>query len=483
MLTLCKILRFGTLRIAALVMSMPGFLSFPVEAEVDHEGLFRSRLVDVRERLERRVAHREMLSGQIDSLSMKLDQINRERKEALSALAEQVDRTRSYQNELDRLVPRLLPRLNKLDGLRKQGAHTISGLANVGRDGNVGPKEKARLLAVKAASISQMRRASTSIRLLRRLPNDLISKHRDLNFELPLLAGALDRVSQQQGRLQRQRDSAIRSAADLSSEIERLTAEEHRLARSILARSLNAAAGFSSGRRFAGKIDVGHAQIKSAAVQGTKRPAGTMSFGDLAGEASPSVRAMARALPGNGAGGKAAAPTAASQGTGDAGGASASFEVLEEDINVVSLQAAPLNSLASSVPRRRLNDGTPLVPTRETISYSLADVLRHRDEPSVELPATPRQRVAAPDDGVVVFANDFRSYGLLLIIEHDSEYHTLLWGFSSLDIRLGDRVRAGQIVGSAGTGQSPKLHVELRRNGEPVSPEGWLAASNSGVKG
>jgi septal ring factor EnvC (AmiA/AmiB activator) len=109
--------------------------------------------------------------------------------------------------------------------------------------------------------------------------------------------------------------------------------------------------------------------------------------------------------------------------------------------------------------------------------------MRRADHPAIEIAAKPRQRVAAPEDGVVVFANRFRSYGLLLIIEHDSEYHTLLWGFSSLDIELGDHIQAGQIVGTAGTGQSPKLHVELRRNGEPVSPELWLAASNSGVKG
>ena len=91
--------------------------------------------------------------------------------------------------------------------------------------------------------------------------------------------------------------------------------------------------------------------------------------------------------------------------------------------------------------------------------------------------------MAAPGDGRVAFAGDFRSYGLLLIIEHGNEYHTLLWGFSSLDIEVGDTVQAGQIIGIVKDEPSPKLHIELRRNGQPVSPEVWLAASNSGVKG
>jgi septal ring factor EnvC (AmiA/AmiB activator) len=93
--------------------------------------------------------------------------------------------------------------------------------------------------------------------------------------------------------------------------------------------------------------------------------------------------------------------------------------------------------------------------------------------------------VAAPEDGRVVFASAFKSYGLLLIIEHDSEYHTLLWGFSRLDVEAGDRVDTGQIVGVMGESgpEPPKLHVELRRHGRPVNPLPWLAASSSKVRG
>ena len=131
----------------------------------------------------------------------------------------------------------------------------------------------------------------------------------------------------------------------------------------------------------------------------------------------------------------------------------------------------------------RVESVKALVPTIETIGYTLTDGNASGDHPEIEIAALPQQRVAAPDDGRVAFAGDFRSYGLLLIIEHGNGYHTLLWGFSSLDIGFGDTVRAGQIIGTVKDGPSPKLHVELRRNGQPVSPEVWLAASNSGVKG
>jgi septal ring factor EnvC (AmiA/AmiB activator) len=94
------------------------------------------------------------------------------------------------------------------------------------------------------------------------------------------------------------------------------------------------------------------------------------------------------------------------------------------------------------------------------------------------------QSVAAPEAGRVVFAQDFLSYGLLLIIENAPEYHTLLWGFARLDVEADDRVRAGQVVGVMGAGkaQAAELHLEIRRNGRPVNPSRWLAASNSKVR-
>jgi murein hydrolase activator len=107
--------------------------------------------------------------------------------------------------------------------------------------------------------------------------------------------------------------------------------------------------------------------------------------------------------------------------------------------------------------------------------------MARRDHPEITIPATPGQGVVAPVDGRVVFADRFKSYGLLLIIEHEREYHTLFWGFAWLDVRLGDYVLAGQVLGIMGArgDDPPVLHVERRRNGRPIE----LAASSSGIQG
>ena len=97
------------------------------------------------------------------------------------------------------------------------------------------------------------------------------------------------------------------------------------------------------------------------------------------------------------------------------------------------------------------------------------------------IPAAPGQAVATPVEGRVAFAGSFKSYGLLLILEHEGEYHTLLWGFARLEVRQGDQVQVGRIVGimDARGDDPPVLHVERRQRGRPVD----IAASSNGIQG
>jgi septal ring factor EnvC (AmiA/AmiB activator) len=143
--------------------------------------------------------------------------------------------------------------------------------------------------------------------------------------------------------------------------------------------------------------------------------------------------------------------------------------------------AMSVASLSSRVAPARLRPPAPIRPT-----HAVAARLQGRGQATgITIGATPGQRVAAPQGGRIVFADAFKSYGLLLIIEHDSEYHTLLWGFSKLRVAIGDEVRGGEIVGVMDLidGVPPRLGVELRRRGRPVDPLPWLAASSSKVRG
>jgi septal ring factor EnvC (AmiA/AmiB activator) len=85
-----------------------------------------------------------------------------------------------------------------------------------------------------------------------------------------------------------------------------------------------------------------------------------------------------------------------------------------------------------------------------------------------------------------VFAGPFRGYGLVLILEQGGGYHWLIAGLGRLDVVPGQTVAAGEpigLVGSKDGDDAPTVYLELRRNGQPIDPMPWLAASNGKVSG
>lgn len=98
--------------------------------------------------------------------------------------------------------------------------------------------------------------------------------------------------------------------------------------------------------------------------------------------------------------------------------------------------------------------------------------------------APPGAHVISPCGGRIVFAESFRSYGLLVIVDCGGGYHVVLSGFDRLDVRLGQSVVAGEPVGTlptwepGATAHRPGLYVELRHDGTPVNPAPWLRPSS-----
>lgn len=86
--------------------------------------------------------------------------------------------------------------------------------------------------------------------------------------------------------------------------------------------------------------------------------------------------------------------------------------------------------------------------------------------------------VIAVHHGRVVFADYFRGHGLLLIVDHGEGFLSLYAHNQSLYKTTGDWVRAGDAIASVGNsgGQAETgLYFEIRQNGKPTDPSGWLA--------
>jgi lipoprotein NlpD len=100
-----------------------------------------------------------------------------------------------------------------------------------------------------------------------------------------------------------------------------------------------------------------------------------------------------------------------------------------------------------------------------------------KTESGIRIAGKEDQTVVAVAGGEIVYAGDGLShYGQLLIIKHNNSWLSAYGLNSSLLVREGDRVRAGQAVARMGreAGGSAQLHFEIRRNGEPVNPLRYL---------
>jgi murein DD-endopeptidase MepM/ murein hydrolase activator NlpD len=85
--------------------------------------------------------------------------------------------------------------------------------------------------------------------------------------------------------------------------------------------------------------------------------------------------------------------------------------------------------------------------------------------------------IHAAADGVVVYCGWMDGYGNLTVIDHGGGIATAYGHQSSIAVGCNQQVTQGQVIGAVGsTGHStgPHLHFEVRVNGTPVDPLGYL---------
>ena len=86
--------------------------------------------------------------------------------------------------------------------------------------------------------------------------------------------------------------------------------------------------------------------------------------------------------------------------------------------------------------------------------------------------------VFAYKSGLVVFAGWSGAYGNMLKIDHGNGVATWYAHSSRLLVSAGDTVQMGQIImkiGNTGWSSGPHLHFEIRVNGTPLNPYGYIA--------
>jgi cell division protein FtsX/septal ring factor EnvC (AmiA/AmiB activator) len=80
-------------------------------------------------------------------------------------------------------------------------------------------------------------------------------------------------------------------------------------------------------------------------------------------------------------------------------------------------------------------------------------------------------------EGSVIFADWFKGYGMMVIMDHGENFYSVYAHLAKLLVSVGDKTEKNRTIGTVGeTGLSEgnRLYFEIRHKGEPLDPLTWL---------
>lgn len=95
----------------------------------------------------------------------------------------------------------------------------------------------------------------------------------------------------------------------------------------------------------------------------------------------------------------------------------------------------------------------------------------------IEIEAEPGADVRAVHEGRVVFAERFRGYGLMVVVDHGAKHYSLYAQLGEVMVTPGQDVATGTVLGTADPAgpDGPGVYFEMRFQGRPEDPLEWLA--------
>ena len=138
------------------------------------------------------------------------------------------------------------------------------------------------------------------------------------------------------------------------------------------------------------------------------------------------------------------------------------------------------NISVSSAPRNGQSYTWP-VPGHYSISspfgYRMHPILGYsKFHSGVDIPAPSGTPIVAAKSGTVIMSKLMSGYGNVVMVDHGDTV-TVYAHCSALNVNVGDSVNAGDVVafvGSTGLSTGAHLHFEVRVNGSPVNPLGYV---------
>ncbi len=157
----------------------------------------------------------------------------------------------------------------------------------------------------------------------------------------------------------------------------------------------------------------------------------------------------------------------------------AQSKVQEKSYNQLINLAKEKSKMLASIPAIQPISNKNLRRIASGFGYRIDPIYRTRKmHKGLDFSAPRGTKIYATGNGVIKKVKHARwGYGTHIVINHGYGYTTLYGHMSRANVRVGQRVKRGQLiglVGSTGKSTAPHLHYEVVKNGKHVNPVGYF---------
>jgi septal ring factor EnvC (AmiA/AmiB activator) len=159
-----------------------------------------------------------------------------------------------------------------------------------------------------------------------------------------------------------------------------------------------------------------------------------------------------------------------------------SAQNLDEKIRLLTVQPEEAPTFAAGAKAFPELKGLLNMPVRGKIisffgPHKNSDLNVVNYQSGINIKAERGEPIQAVHAGRVLFADWFKGYGNMIIIDHGDHYYTIYAHAEEVFKTKGEMVEPGEViatVGDSGSMIGPALHFEVRHHGKPEDPLNWL---------
>ncbi len=147
------------------------------------------------------------------------------------------------------------------------------------------------------------------------------------------------------------------------------------------------------------------------------------------------------------------------------------FRSLKNRLNLLAIYKEALQNLPLKPPMEHYYISSPYGPRKHPVTG------KYRMHHGIDLAGTWQENVSVSADGTVVFAGYHGSFGKVIRIRHNYGIMTTYGHLAKINVRRGDIVNEGQVIGKMGrTGKvkGAHLHYEISVNGKSQNPATYI---------